>query len=256
MLSTKQLCMYCTHSAVRRLCTIHSNVKSETKREFSSKGFKNGNKNTNRIEVKAKNDFVTHQLNTSIAEHLKRQQKIWNRVYEEEKKLHYQKRRRDYDFEISADSVTKTHDKTKRSGYFEGATHNRKNKNYDQQQRSVNRNNDEDDIDSDDYDREPLEVPNWEDMSVVKINKEFYTPSSITENRSVREISDFQTKKQIKITCDAPKPIFGFDEIQSLAPEIIDEVKKHEFIHCTPIQSQAIPLALSGADIIAISQPR
>lgn len=276
MFSTKQLYLFCTHSAFRRFCAIHTRINSDIKREFSSKNFKNGNKPTNKIKVEAKNDFVTHQLNTSISGHLKRQQKIWNRVHEEEKKLYYQ----------SSDSMTKSQNNTKRFDYFEGTNYNRKNTN--DQPRSVNnkyrdrtnqekcqhervsfgkRNLDEDeneneesDIDSDDYDREPLEVPNWEDMSLVKINKEFYFPSPTTQNRSVQEIEDFQTKKQIKIVCVASNvdllPIFGFDELNNLAPKIIDTVKRQAFMQCTPIQSQGIPMALSGADMIAISQPR
>lgn len=67
--------------------------------------------------------------------------------------------------------------------------------------------------DSNDYSIEKLEIPNWDDIKLNKIEKDIYKPSTKTQNRYAQEVDAFHTKMQIKIDSNAPKPIFEFNEL-------------------------------------------
>lgn len=272
MLLTKPLCVFCLSSVLRRACARQSGINNEFySRTFSSKKSKNHNKNQQTIKVIAKNDYVTNQLNSSISKHLKRQQKMYNHHEEEERKyeqkLYYQNQRRDYDFDITDEfqRVGKHYRKSGHHGkiqYFHDKSNDRNNKNPANKNdvissKSNERNTNENgfsDNDSDDYDVEQLQAPNWEDIDLVTINKNLYKSSDVTESRSAVDIQEFRTKFHIKTSSNALSPIFRFDEINELSPEIIAEIQRQGFDKCTPIQSQGIPLVLSGDNTIAIAQ--
>lgn len=256
MLSTKRFCLLCANSVFNGR---HCNSTSRILREFSSK---KGNKNHPKIEVTAKNDFVTHQLNSSFATHLKRQQRLWNNVANEERRS-LENRRTDYYFDENTGTIEQTRyhktktEKSERQNYDgkypNSGKHTRSN------QRAQNFANDEDELsenDSDDFSLEKLEPPNWEDMNLQAIKKGFYKSSTITENRSVEDIHEFYLRTNISINSDGPKPIFKFNELNDLSEGIIAEIERKRFLQCTPIQSQGIPIALSGENLIAVSQMR
>src|SRR5713101_9470784 len=50
-----------------------------------------------------------------------------------------------------------------------------------------------------------------------------------------------------------PEATFSFAELD-LAPEVLHAVRDAGYTHPTPIQAQAIPLALMGRDIIGLAQ--
>src|SRR6266404_1057254 len=54
----------------------------------------------------------------------------------------------------------------------------------------------------------------------------------------------------IETTPEAP---FSFEELD-LAPEVLHAVRDAGYTHPTPIQQQAIPLALAGRDLIGLAQ--
>lgn len=108
--------------------------------------------------------------------------------------------------------------------------------------------------DSEDYSVEQLEVPNWDDVELNKIDKDVYKPSDKTQNRQAQEVDVFRTKMQIKIDTNAPKPIFKFNELNGSTEMLIGTLVKHHFVECTPVQAQAIPVALTGANMLTISQ--
>lgn len=86
------------------------------------------------------------------------------------------------------------------------------------------------------------------------IKKDFYQPNEITKNRSDKEVSEFRRKHEISVPGDAPKPIITFDELENLPPKLAMEIKKQNFIECTPIQAQGMPIALSGKNMVGIAQ--
>ncbi|XP_031625912.1 DEAD-box ATP-dependent RNA helicase 20-like [Contarinia nasturtii] len=231
---------------------LHATVSSQIIRKFASRNSNNRNKNRPQITVTAKNEFVTHKLNSSIATHLKRQQKLWNDFQKDEQR-EYQMRETDYYL-------------NKNTGKLEHTRPHKMGKNIESKKQvttvSDEAESDEDDLsdcDSDDCSLDDLETPNWDDMKLVEINKNFYKPSELTQSRSQVEISNFKSKMHIKLGSidhySAPKPIFQFSELSDLSQKIVAKLDDnfHEF---TPFQSQAIPLALSGANMIATSQPR
>lgn len=108
--------------------------------------------------------------------------------------------------------------------------------------------------DSDDFELEELKTPNWKTIKLVKINNRFYKPSEITEGRSAHNITQFRLNSHIKCNANVPKPIFKFNEVNNISGKIIDEINRQGFMECTPTQAQSVPLALSGGDVVCVSQ--
>lgn len=256
MLLMKQVCLCCSKAVFTRK---HCNLPNRTIREFSSKNYKIRNKNHPKIEIATKNEYVTHHLNSSIAAHLKRSQKLWNNAVAEERHFRFREdRKTDYYFNEITGKIEQTkykngpknHSKytTRSSQKTTKVAYNTQNFSGDEDDHSEN--------DSDDLSLEELEPPNWEDMNLVAIKKDFYKPTAKTENRPSEEIQEFLLKTHAKITPDGPKPIFKFEELSDLSQHMIAEIEKRHFKECTPIQSFGIPFALSGINMIAVSQLR
>lgn len=98
---------------------------------------------------------------------------------------------------------------------------------------------------------QPIE---FDHSQLGEIKKDFYQPSELTKNRSDKEIMEFRQKHEISVPGDAPKPIFTFDELENLPPKLAMEIKKQNFVECTPIQAQGMPIALSGKNMVGIAQ--
>lgn len=271
MVFTKELCLFCLNSTLRsyrRSCETSTLFASKLNREFSSK--KSNNKNIKKFTVTAKNDFVTHQLNTSIAKHLKRQQKILNLMQEENKIRNkaYDKnssKRQDYDhdkFHRNASGHKNIQkEPSKPSTYVQSKNWKNQSKNFskiytiDKTVSEADLNHGElSDCDSDDYGIDELEVPNWKQINPIAITKDFYKPSEVTQSRNAEEIAEFHTKSHIKVSSNVPKLIFKFNELNDLSQQMLDTIGRQGFCECTPIQSQGIPISLSGCNLLSISQ--
>lgn len=87
-----------------------------------------------------------------------------------------------------------------------------------------------------------------------ELKKDFYKPSEITKNRSETEIQQFRDKHEITVPRDAPKPIFTFNELENLPTNLGKEIQKQNFVECTAIQAQGMPIALSGKNMVGIAQ--
>lgn len=228
-------------------------------RDLSSKKSNNRNKKSPQITVTAKNDFVTQQLNSSIEAHLRRQEKLWNHFQEEERN-EYKSKKTDYYYNENTGTIERTQyhrmnrmDTQTKIYHRPGNQFNETNRINKKIAHEGSDESESSDNDSDDYSIEMLEPPNWENMNLIEINKNYYRPSASTENRSTDDISDFQSKNYIEIGHNVPKPIFKFDELHDLPQTAITEMKRKQFIECLPVQAQGIPIALSGANMIAVS---
>lgn len=93
---------------------------------------------------------------------------------------------------------------------------------------------------------------NMDELNELK--KDFYQPSEITKNRSPEEIEEFRRMREISVPSDAPKPIIAFNELVNLPENLAKEIQKQNFIECTPIQAQGMPIALSGRNMVGIAQ--
>uniref|UniRef100_A0A336KTP2 RNA helicase n=1 Tax=Culicoides sonorensis TaxID=179676 RepID=A0A336KTP2_CULSO len=90
--------------------------------------------------------------------------------------------------------------------------------------------------------------------SLTEIVKNLYDESNITKNREKKEIADFLLKHQINIKGNQlPKPVLTFEEI-NFPDYLKKEIQRQGFLHPTPIQSQAWPIALSGCNLVSIAQ--
>lgn len=195
-------------------------------------------------------------MNSTISAYVKRQQTIWNDLREEEK-LARQNEKRDYFIEKSF-SNQQNSDKNqavnfgkKSNKFYAIESGNRTNRKI---QAAIEDPDDDDSgSDSDDYKLEELETPNWSETDLIEINKDFYKPSKLTESRSAECIREFYSKRHIKIKSNVIKPIFKFNELNDLPQKMMIELEKLGFVDCAPIQSQGIPVALSGANILGIS---
>ena len=87
-----------------------------------------------------------------------------------------------------------------------------------------------------------------------ELKKDFYQPSEITKNRTDAEVEEFRAKHEISVPRDAPKPIFTFNELENLPPNVAKEIQKQNFVECTAIQAQGMPIALSGNNMVGIAQ--
>lgn len=122
-----------------------------------------------------------------------------------------------------------------------------------------NRNNPELSSTEDESDYEDLaklEHPDWEKIPKIKINKNFYTPSKWTSDRTDDCINNFRKANGISLElCRNTrekrdhkyvlKPIFEFKEL--------DFNVGHQLTSCTPIQSYAIPTILSGTNLVGVA---
>lgn len=207
---------------------------------------------TNRY-VDAQNTFVTHQLNTSYAAHLKRQQKLWNQLQKDEQGEEEQRKRRN-SFKTRADNYSHGHKTGHAMAGESSSNHFQRKSNYRKHQIDNDHDDGMSESDSDDYGVEKLESPNWDDTKLNRINKDVYKPSDTTQNRNAQEVDAFRMKMQIKIDTDAPKPILGFNELNGLTETLLRKLEKEHFDVCTPVQAQGIPITLTGVNMLAISQ--
>ncbi|XP_067617198.1 ATP-dependent RNA helicase p62-like [Eurosta solidaginis] len=92
------------------------------------------------------------------------------------------------------------------------------------------------------------------DFSTVEpVEKNFYQEHPIVANRSAEEVQRFRDEHQISIRGDAPNPIQEFSE--AYFPEyVMSEIHRQGYKAPTAIQAQAWPIAMSGANLVAIAQ--
>lgn len=269
---TKQLCLFCLNSALKKCrisCETSQHSVNQSIREYSSKKSKANIKDTGKITVTAKNDFVTHHLNSSIATHLRRQQKIQNCLQEEERQEQYEASQKKMKFNQSnawrqnqshykSDKNSCHHNNSHKDGPNQVNSDNFKrisDKNPNERRVSkIDIDEGEDDFNSDEYGIEELESPNWDEINLPLINKDFRIVSEMTLNRNTAEIEEFRKVSQIKVSSNVEKPLFKFNELNDQSKDIVNVLERNGFIDCTPIQAQSIAIALSGANMLAVSQ--
>lgn len=269
---TRRLYLFCLSRPISVLRYIDKPPTAATTlcvRKFSSKKPNDRNnvksKTKTNKHVNAQNDFVTHQLNTSYAAHLQRQQKLWNQFQEDEHDEEEKRKQRKPNFQQNSVRVrddnyyghghTNVNRKEKRTMPDESSSdHFHRKSSYRKQEIDNDHDDDLSESDSDDYSVEKLESPNWDDMKLNQIHKDVYKPSDKTQSRNSQEVDTFRTKMQIKVDADAPKPILEFNELNGLTETLLGTLGKEHFVESTPVQAQGIPIALTGANMLAISQ--
>lgn len=101
---------------------------------------------------------------------------------------------------------------------------------------------------------DPLPPIYHSEIEYEKFEKNFYVPHEDISSLSESQVVDLRRTLGVKVSGpEPPKPVtsfghFGFDEA------LIKAIRKAEYTQPTPIQSQAIPAALGGRDIIGIAK--
>ncbi|KAK3878455.1 hypothetical protein Pcinc_016913 [Petrolisthes cinctipes] len=101
---------------------------------------------------------------------------------------------------------------------------------------------------------DPLPPIDHSTIEYSDFTKNFYQEHEDIAALSIIQVHELRTKLGIKVTgFDAPKPVtsfghFGFDEA------LMKAIRKSEYTQPTPIQSQSVPIALSGRDAIGIAK--
>ena len=100
---------------------------------------------------------------------------------------------------------------------------------------------------------ELLPVVEHEAIAYEEFTKDFYS-----EPQSLKELTDEQVaarRRELNLRCsgfDVPKPLQRFDQAR-LSRELSAAVRRHGYDEPMPIQCQALPVALSGRDMIGIA---
>jgi ATP-dependent RNA helicase DDX42 len=101
---------------------------------------------------------------------------------------------------------------------------------------------------------DPLPPIDHSEIDYIDFEKNFYTVHEEITNLTQTQIDELRQKLGIKVTGPLPPhPVssfahFGFDEA------LMKAVRKSEYTQPTPIQAQAVPVALNGRDIIGIAK--
>merc|ERR550514_788202 len=96
---------------------------------------------------------------------------------------------------------------------------------------------------------------NWNNVSLVKFEKDFYQEHPDVTRMSGGEADDTRSRKSITIVAgtNVPKPVRTFEEA-SFPEYVLQEIQRVGFREPTPIQVQGWPIALSGRDMIGIAE--
>lgn len=101
---------------------------------------------------------------------------------------------------------------------------------------------------------DPLPPLDHSEIEYKSFEKNFYTPHEEINNLSRSQVEELRHHLGIRVTGPVPpKPVtsfahFGFDE------SLMKIIRKSDYTQPTPIQSQAVPAALSGRDLIGIAK--
>jgi len=96
---------------------------------------------------------------------------------------------------------------------------------------------------------------NWNQVSLVKFEKDFYQEHPAVTGMSQDEADKIRRHKSITIVNghNVPKPVRTFEEA-SFPDYVLEEVARVGFKEPSPIQVQGWPIALSGRDMVGIAE--
>lgn len=103
------------------------------------------------------------------------------------------------------------------------------------------------------YTLKELPIPDWDQMNLEEVKKNFYQEHWNVKERNEATIKEYMDQNRISVNGhDCPKPVEAFNEF-CFTDSVMMAIKAQNFVKPTPIQSQAIPVALSGRDMVGIA---
>lgn len=101
---------------------------------------------------------------------------------------------------------------------------------------------------------EPIAPLDHNEIDYEPFNKDFYEESPSISGMSEQDVIDYRKSLAIRVSgFEVPKPVKTFEDC-GFAPQIMGAIKKQGYEKPTSIQRQALPVVLSGRDIIGIAK--
>lgn len=101
---------------------------------------------------------------------------------------------------------------------------------------------------------EPLPSVDHSTISYRPFKKRFYSESAETKSMTDDDIASLREELEVNVSgSDVPKPVKSF-QVSCLPPLLLKEISKVGFERPTSIQAQALPIALSGRDLIGLAK--
>ncbi|GAA5824426.1 hypothetical protein JCM5353_005033 [Sporobolomyces roseus] len=100
-----------------------------------------------------------------------------------------------------------------------------------------------------------LSPPDWDSMQLPEFQRDFYKEHANVAARTQEEVDEWREKHKVTVRDgEAPKPVLTWGETKLPKYLLEDYVVEKGYPAPTSVQSQAIPMALSGKDLVAISE--
>ncbi|XP_062004849.1 DEAD-box ATP-dependent RNA helicase 24 [Rosa rugosa] len=101
---------------------------------------------------------------------------------------------------------------------------------------------------------EPISALDHTSIDYEPFTKDFYEEKESISGMSEQDVAEYRKSLAIRVSgFDVPRPIKTFDD-SAFSPQLMNAIKKQEYEKPTPIQCQALPIVLSGRDIIGIAK--
>lgn len=101
---------------------------------------------------------------------------------------------------------------------------------------------------------EPIPALDHSSIEYEPINKDFYEEKPSISGMSEQDVVEYRNSLAIRVSgFDVPRPIKTFEEC-GFSVELMKAIAKQAYEKPTPIQCQALPIVLSGRDIIGIAK--
>uniref|UniRef100_A0A1J3FQT5 RNA helicase n=1 Tax=Noccaea caerulescens TaxID=107243 RepID=A0A1J3FQT5_NOCCA len=101
---------------------------------------------------------------------------------------------------------------------------------------------------------EPIQALDHSSIDYEPINKDFYEEVESISGMSEQETLDYRQSLGIRVSgFDVPRPVKTFEDC-GFSSQIMSAIKKQAYEKPTTIQCQALPIVLSGRDVIGIAK--
>ncbi|KAL3688731.1 hypothetical protein R1sor_015040 [Riccia sorocarpa] len=101
---------------------------------------------------------------------------------------------------------------------------------------------------------EPLPHLDHDDIDYEPFNKDFYEESDAISGMTEEEVTSYRNSLSINVSgFDVPRPVKTFQDL-GFDAALMGAIAKQGYENPTPIQRQAVPIALSGRDMIGIAK--
>lgn len=101
---------------------------------------------------------------------------------------------------------------------------------------------------------EPISALDHSSIDYEPFTKDFYEEKESISGMSEQDVAEYRKSLAIRVSgFDVPRPVKTFDDC-GFSPQLMNAIKKQDYEKPTPIQCQALPIVLSGRDIIGIAK--